>query len=117
MNFLMAFLIGGALCALAQLLLDLTDLTPAQVLVSYVVLGVVFGGFGVYGKLVDLCGGGATVPISGFGNCLAEGVRKAVDEKGLIGAFTGGLEATAGGITVAMVSALVLSFFFKSKEK
>lgn len=117
MNFVYAFAIGGALCVIAQLCIDLTDMTPAEVLVGYVVLGVVLNGLGIYAHAVDLAGAGATVPITGFGNCLADGVREAVDEKGLIGAFTGGLSATAGGITVAISLAFILSLIFKPKDK
>ncbi len=117
MNFVYAFALGGALCVIAQLLIDLTDMTPAHVLVTYVVLGVALNGLGIYAHAVDIAGAGATVPIMGFGNCLADGVREAVNERGLIGAFTGGLSATSCGITVAISLAFILSLIFKPKDK
>lgn len=117
MTYLWAFIIGGGLCVLAQLLIDYTKLTPARILVLYVCLGVVLTGIGIYEPLVKLAGCGATTPLTGFGYLLANGVKKAVDERGLIGAILGGLTATAGGITVAMVSGLVASLIFKEKEK
>ena len=117
MDYLKAFVIGGALCVIAQLLIDYTKLTPAKILVSYVVLGVLLGGVGVYGSLVDFAGAGASVPLLGFGNTLAKGVREAVQESGFLGIFTGGLKATAGGITVAILSGLVVSLIFKPKDK
>ena len=92
---LIAFLIGGAFCAIAQILIDKTKLTPARILVSYVVLGVILTGIGVYGPLVKFAGNGATTPLTGFGYCLAEGVKKAVDRDGLIGALTGGITGAA----------------------
>ena len=117
MDYIKAFVIGGALCVIAQLLIDYTKLTPAKILVSYVVLGVLLGGVGVYGTLVDFAGAGASVPLLGFGNTLAKGVREAVQESGFLGIFTGGLKATAGGITVAILSGLVVSLIFKPKDK
>lgn len=117
MDYIKAFVIGGALCVIAQLLIDYTKLTPAKILVSYVVLGVLLGGVGVYGSLVDFAGAGASVPLLGFGNTLAKGVREAVQESGFLGIFTGGLKATAGGITVAILSGLVVSLIFKPKDK
>ena len=117
MDYFKAFVIGGALCVIAQLLIDYTKLTPAKILVSYVVLGVLLGGVGVYGSLVDFAGAGASVPLLGFGNTLAKGVREAVQESGFLGIFTGGLKATAGGITVAILSGLVVSLIFKPKDK
>ena len=117
MDYIKAFVIGGALCVIAQLLIDYTKLTPAKILVSYVVLGVLLGGVGVYGSLVDFAGAGASVPLLGFGNTLAKGVREAVQESGFLGIFTGGLKATAGGITVANLSGLVVSLIFKPKDK
>ena len=101
MDYLKAFLVGGVLCVIGQLLIDKTKLTPARILVSYVVLGVLLGALGIYDKLVDFAGAGATVPLTGFGNTLANGVRKAVEEKGVLGIFTGGLTAAAGGIAAA----------------
>lgn len=117
MNYLWAFVIGGLFCAVGQTLIDYTKLTPARILVSYVVAGVVLGALGLYKPLVDLAGAGATVPITGFGNILAEGVRQAVDEKGLLGILTGGLTGAAGGITAAILFGLVTALVFKPKEK
>mgnify|MGYP003515681420 FL=1 len=117
MDYIKAFVVGGALCVIAQLLIDYTKLTPAKILVSYVVLGVLLGGLGVYGPLVDFAGAGASVPLLGFGNTLAKGVREAVQESGFLGIFTGGLKATAGGITAAILSGLVVSLIFKPKDK
>ena len=117
MQYLWAFLIGGAFCTIGQVLIDKTKLTPARILVLFVVVGVVLGGLGVYDYIKDVGGAGATVPLTGFGNLLSEGVREAVDEKGLLGAFTGGLTACAGGVTAAMTSALVAALLFRSKSK
>ena len=110
---LSAFIIGGAICLIGQILIDYTALTPARILVSFVVAGVVLSGVGFYGALVDIAGAGATVPLTGFGHTLATGVREAVDKNGLIGALTGGLTATAGGITAAISSGLLMSLIFK----
>ena len=117
MIYLWVFLIGGGLCVIAQLLIDYTKLTPARILVLYVCLGVVLTAAGIDEPLVDLAGCGATTPLTGFGYSLAKGVQKAVDERGLIGAITGGLTGTAGGITVAIVSGLIIGALFKEKEK
>lgn len=117
MNYLWAFVIGGLFCAVGQTLIDYTKLTPARILVSYVVAGVVLGALGLYKPLVDLAGAGATVPITGFGNILAEGVRQAVDEKGFLGILTGGLTGAAGGITAAILFGLLTALVFKPKEK
>ena len=117
MIYLWVFLIAGGLCVIAQLLIDYTKLTPARILVLYVCLGVVLTAAGIYEPLVDLAGCGATTPLTGFGYSLAKGVQKAVDERGLIGAITGGLTGTAGGITVAIVSGLIIGALFKEKEK
>ena len=117
MNYLWAFVIGGLFCAVGQTLIDYTKLTPARILVSYVVAGVVLGALGLYKPLVDFAGAGATVPITGFGNVLAEGVRQAVDEKGFLGILTGGLTGAAGGITAAILFGLVTALVFKPKEK
>ena len=117
MEYLKAFLVGGALCLIGQILIDKTKLTPARILVSYVVIGVILGGFGIYQKLVDFAGAGAGVPLTGFGNTLAKGVREAVDQDGFLGIFTGGLKSTAGGITAAVVSGLFMSILFKAKDK
>lgn len=117
MEYLKAFLIGGLLCMIGQIIIDKTSLTPARILVSYVVIGVILGGFGVYKPFAEFAGAGATVPLTGFGYNLAKGVQKAVDEKGLIGAFTGGLAACAGGITAAIVAGLLAGLLFKAKDK
>ena len=117
MEYLKAFLIGGLLCMIGQIIIDKTSLTPARVLVCYVVIGVILGGFGVYKPFAEFAGAGATVPLTGFGYNLAKGVQKAVDEKGLIGAFVGGLTACAGGITAAIVAGLLAGFLFKAKDK
>ena len=117
MDYLKAFLVGGAICMLGQLLIDKTRLTPARILVCYVVLGVILGGAGVYDKLVDFAGAGATVPLTGFGNTLARGVKKAVDEDGALGILTGGLTASAAGITAAVIFGLLASLIFKPKDK
>ena len=117
MEYAKAFLVGGALCLIGQLLIDKTRLTPARILVSYVVLGVFLGAIGVYQPLVEFAGAGATVPLTGFGNTLAKGVQEAVQEKGFLGIFTGGLKASAGGITAAIFAGLLASILFKAKDK
>ena len=109
MDLFWAFLVGGALCAVGQVLIDYTKLTPARILTAYVVAGVALSAVGIYPKLVELAGGGASVPLTGFGNLLAEGVRESVDEKGLLGIFMGGLTASSAGITAAMVFAAAYS--------
>ena len=117
MEYLKAFLVGGALCLLGQILIDKTKWTPARILVSYVVLGVILGGIGVYEYLAEFAGAGATVPLTGFGYSIAKGVREAVQEEGFLGIFTGGLKATAGGITIAIAGGLLASILFKPKDK
>ena len=117
MDYLKAFLFGGLLCVIGQILIDKTRLTPARILVSYVVIGVFLGGIGVYKPFADFAGAGATVPLTGFGNCLASGVKEAVDKDGFIGIFTGGLQASAGGITAAIVAGLLASIFFRAKDR
>lgn len=117
MEYIKAFLVGGFLCLIGQILIDKTKLTPARILVSYVVCGVFLTGVGVYSPLVDFAGAGATVPLTGFGYCLANGVKEAVDTDGFLGIFTGGLKATAGGITAAIISALLVSLIFRPKDK
>ena len=117
MDYVKAFLVGGALCLIGQILIDKTRLTPARILVCYVVLGVVLSGIGLYQRLVDFAGAGATVPLTGFGHNIAKGVREAVDSDGFLGIFTGGLESTAGGITAAIVAGLTASFLFKARDK
>ena len=115
--YLRAFLVGGAICVVAQVLIDRTKLTPARILVLYVVLGVALGGLGLYKPLVDFAGAGATTPLTGFGYLISKGVREAVDEKGLLGALTGGLDAAAGGIAAAMVFGYLICLIFKGKTK
>ncbi len=117
MDYLKAFLIGGLLCVIGQILIDKTKLTPARILVAYVVFGVFLSGIGLYSYIADFAGAGATVPLTGFGHTLAKGVREAVDKDGILGVFTGGLKSTAGGITAAVVSGLVVSLIFKAKDK
>lgn len=116
-SLLKAFLVGGVLCLIGQLLIDLTRLTPARILTIYVVVGVILGAVGVYEPFAQWAGAGATVPLTGFGNLLAKGVREAVAERGVIGAFTGGFTAAAGGISAAIVFGLLAALVFKSKEK
>ena len=117
MDYLKAFLVGGTLCLIGQILIDKTKLTPARILVSYVVIGVILGAIGVYEPLMEFAGAGAAVPLTGFGNTIAKGVRQAVQEEGLLGIFTGGLKASAGGIAAAVVAGLISSFLFKAKDK
>lgn len=117
MMFLKAFLIGGLICVVGQLLIDLTKLTPARILVSFVVIGVILGGLGLYQPLVDWAGAGATVPLTGFGNALAQGVKKAVAEQGFLGIFSGPLTACASGVTAAVLSGLVVALIAKPKDK
>ena len=117
MDYVKAFLVGVALCLICQILIDKTKLTPARILVSYVVAGVVLGGMGIYRYLADFGGAGATVPLTGFGYNLAKGVKEAVDKDGFLGIFTGGLKATAGGITAAVFAGLLASLLFKAKDK
>lgn len=112
-----AFLIGGALCLVGQVLIDRTRLTPARILTAYVVAGVLLGALRLYEPLVQWAGAGATVPLTGFGNLLAEGVRRAVDEKGALGILTGGLTAAAGGLTAAIVFGYLMAIIFKPSEK
>lgn len=112
-----AFLVGGALCAVGQVLIDYTKLTPARILVAYVVAGVVLGGLGWYQPLIDFAGAGASVPLTGFGSLLAKGVREAVKKDGLLGVLSGGLTASAAGITAAMVFGLLAALIFKPKSK
>ena len=117
MQYLHAFLCGGVLCAIGQLLIDKTQLTPARILTGYVVAGVLLQAVGVYQYAVDWGGAGATVPLTGFGYCLAKGVAKEVAEKGLLGALTGGLTATVGGIAAAVVFGVLMAALFKPKDK
>lgn len=117
MEYLKAFIIGGILCAAGQIFIDKTKLTPARILVGFVVGGVILSALGFYEPLVEFAGAGATVPLSGFGHSLAKGVRSAVADKGFLGIFTGGLSATSGGISAAIVSGFIIALFFKPKDK
>lgn len=117
MDYIKSFIVGGILCLIGQILIDKTKLTPARILVSYVVIGVILGAIGVYEPLSDFAGAGATVPLTGFGYTLSKGVRTAVDEQGLLGVFTGGLKACSGGITAAVFAGLLASILFKAKDK
>ena len=117
MDYVKAFLIGGLLCLIGQILIDKTKLTPARILVSYVVIGVLLGAVGLYKPLVDFAGAGATVPLTGFGYNLAKGVQEAIAQDGFLGIFTGGLKACAGGIAAAVFCGLVASLIFKPKDK
>jgi len=117
MEYLKAFLIGGFLCLIGQILIDKTKLTPARILVGYVVAGVIIGALGLYEPIVEFAGAGASVPLTGFGYSLAKGVREAVQDDGFIGILTGGLKATAGGITAAITAGLLMSLIFKAKDK
>ena len=117
MDYLKAFIVGGLICVLGQILIDKTKLTSSRILVLFVVSGCILQGFGLYEMLVDFAGAGATVPLPGFGYALAKGVMREVDEIGILGIFTGGLKATAGGITCAIVFAFVMALIFNPKEK
>lgn len=116
-GYIRAFLIGGSLCVVAQILVDRTKLTPARILVSYVTAGVFLGAVGLYKPLVDFAGAGASTPLTGFGYLIAKGVKEAVDRDGLIGAFTGGLTSSAAGITAALFFGLIAALMFKSKAR
>ena len=117
MDYLKAFVVGGLICLIGQILVDKTKLTPARILVSFVVTGVFLGAIGVYKPLAEFAGAGATVPLTGFGYTLAKGVKEAIDQQGFLGIFTGGLKATAGGIATAIIAGLLASFLFKAKDK
>ena len=114
---LKAFLVGGAICVIGQLLIDITKMTPARILVTFVCTGVVLGALGIYDKLVDFAGAGATIPLTGFGNALATGVRDAVREQGFMGVLTGALTAMSGGVTVAVLCGLITALVTKPKDK
>lgn len=116
-GFVKAFIVGGVFCAFAQIIIDKTKLTPARILVGYVVCGVVLTGMGLYAPLVEFAGAGATVPLTGFGYTLAKGVEKAVTETGLMGALTGGITAAAGGIAASIVFGFVAALVFPSRPK
>ena len=117
MEYLKAFLIGGVFCLIGQFLLDKTKLTPARILVSYVVAGVFLGAVGIYEPIAEFAGAGATVPLTGFGYSLAKGVKEAVQQDGFLGVLTGGLKSTAGGIAAAITAGLLMSLLFKAKDK
>ncbi len=117
MDFVYAFLIGGLLCAIGQVLIDYTKLTPARILVAFVVSGVILSALNLYKPIMDFAGAGASVPLTGFGHLLAEGVRKGVTEKGILGIFTGGLTAASGGISAAIIFGLAVSLIFNPKDK
>ena len=117
LRLLISFLVGGFICFIGQVLIDYTKLTPARILVSYVVAGVALTAIGVYEPIVRFAGAGATVPLTGFGHALAQGVKHAVEESGLIGAFSGGLSATSGGITAAILFGTLVAFLFKPHTK
>lgn len=117
MTYIKCFAVGGVLCLIGQILIDRTMLTPARILTIYVVMGVVLGAFGLYPPLLDWAGAGAAIPLTGFGNTLAKGVREAVAEKGLLGAFTGGLTSSAAGITAALLFGFIVALMFKAREK
>ena len=116
-DFLWAFIIGGALCAVGQIFIDLTKLTPARILTAYVVSGVVLSAFGIYQPIADFAGEGAAVPLTGFGHLLAQGVEKAVDEKGVLGILTGGFTGASAGIAAALMAGLIASLVFRQRDK
>ena len=117
MDYIKAFLIGGLLCLPGQILIEKTKLTPARILVGYVVIGVILGAVGVYKPLADFAGAGATVPLTGFGYSLAKGVKEAVDSQGFLGILTGGLKSCAAGIAAAIFAGLLASLFFRPRDK
>ncbi|MCQ4021433.1 MULTISPECIES: stage V sporulation protein AE [unclassified Ruminococcus] len=117
MDYINAFWVGGLICVVAQILIDKTKLTPARILVSYVCAGVLLSGIGIYEHLVDFAGAGATVPLSGFGYTMTEGIKKAISEKGFLGVLTGGLTAAAAGISAAVVFGYLAALVGKSREK
>jgi stage V sporulation protein AE len=117
MDYIKAFIVGGIICVIGQVLIDKTKLTAARILVGYVVTGVFLGALGVYKPLTQFAGCGATIPLSGFGYTLSEGVKKAVNERGILGVFTGGLASAAAGITAAMIAGLIMSIIFRAKDK
>ena len=117
MKFVWAFLVGGAFCVVAQILIDKTSLTPARILVFYVVAGVILGAFGLYKPIVDFAGAGATTPLTGFGYLISKGVKKAVDERGLLGALTGGFTAASAGISAALIFGYLATLLSRGKPK
>lgn len=117
MSYVWAFVVGGAFCVVAQILIDKTKLTPARILVGYVVAGVILGAVGLYRPIVDFAGAGATTPLTGFGYLISTGIRKAVNEKGLLGALTGALSAASGGISAALIFGFIAALCFKDKKQ
>lgn len=117
MIFLKAFIVGGLICVIGQLLIDYTKMTPARILVLFVCVGVLLGGLGIYQKLIDFAGAGAAVPLTGFGAALAKGVKEAIQKDGFLGVITGGFQACAAGVTVAMLSGLVVALVSRPKDK
>lgn len=117
MDYVKAFFVGGLFCLIGQILIDKTKLTPARILVGYVVTGVILGAFGLYQPIINFAGAGASVPLTGFGATLAKGVKDAIGEQGALGILTGGLKATAGGITAAIIFGLLAGILFKPKDK
>ena len=117
MNLLKAFIVGGIICAIGQILIDKTKLTPARILTAFVVSGGILSAIGLYEPLVKFAGAGASVPLTGFGHLLAKGVREAVQEKGLLGVLSGGMTASSAGITTALIAGLIASLFFKNRIK
>ena len=117
MDYIKAFFVGGILCCIGQILIDKTMLTPARILVSYVVAGVLLSAVGLYEHIVTFAGAGATIPLTGFGHCLAKGVKEAINESGFLGVLTGALKASAGGITAAIISGILAALLFKAKDK
>lgn len=117
MMFVKAFIVGGLICVIGQLLIDYTKMTPARILVLFVCVGVLLGGLGIYQKLIDFAGAGATVPLTGFGAALAKGVKEAIQKDGFLGVITGGFQACGAGVTVAMLSGLVVALVSRPKDK
>ena len=117
MMFIKAFIVGGLICVIGQLLIDYTKMTPARILVLFVCVGVLLGGLGIYQKLINFAGAGATVPLTGFGAALAKGVKEAIQKDGFLGVITGGFQACAAGVTVAMLSGLVVALVSRPKDK
>lgn len=117
MEYIRAFIVGGIFCVIGQIFIDLTKWTPARILVSYVVVGVILGAVGLYKPIVDFAGAGAAVPLTGFGYNLATGVKEAIKQQGFLGIFTGGFTACAGGIAVSVIAGLIVSLLFKDKDK
>lgn len=117
MEYIKAFVVGGLICVIAQIILDNTKLTPAHILVTFLMIGVVLGGLGIYEPIVKFGGAGATIPISGFGNTLSKGAIEGAKAKGIIGAFTGGLEAAGGGVAAAILFGYLMAVIFNPKTK